>query len=270
MKRKLIVALALATFSALQAQAVKERAQPKNTAQTVSERAEVQNGANPVKETSQPQNGIQIQAVKPLDQADIGKLSEAFGHFIGRNLKAPGINFDLEKIIKGIRDGHGGKPAIMSDQEYEMMMANLQAQVFEQLSSDNMKAANQFMSQNSKAKGVFEVEPGKLQYLILKEGSGAAVSATGTPMIHYKGTYIDGTQFDSSEAAGAPVKIPLQQTIPGFGKGIAGMKEGEKRKIFIHPDLGYGQNSPLPPNALLIFEVELIKAEAPVEEAPKK
>lgn len=218
----------------------------------------------------QPENQLKVQAVKPLDSQDIAKLSEAFGHFIGRNLKAPGVNFDLERIIKGIRDGYAGKPAIMTDQEYEMMMALLQNQVFEQLAQDNMKAANDFMKQNAKAKGVFEVEPGKLQYTVLQEGSGAAVSLTGTPMINYKGTYLDGKQFDSSEAAGAPVKIPLQQTIPGFGKGIAGMKEGEKRKIFIHPDLGYGQNSPLPPNSLLIFEVELVKAEAPAEEAPKK
>ncbi len=244
MKRQLLVALAMTAPGALFSQAVQEK--PKQ------------------------QDSLQIQAVKPLDQQDIGKLSEAFGHFIGRNLKAPGVNFDLEKIIKGVRDGYAGKPAIMSDQEYEMMMAMLQSQVFEQLASDNMKAANEFLKQNSKAKGVFEVEPGKLQYVILKEGTGAAVSATGTPMINYKGTYIDGTQFDSNEAANGAVKIPLQQTIPGFGKGIAGMKEGEKRKIFIHPDLGYGQNSPLPPNALLIFEVELVKAQAPAEEAPKK
>lgn len=191
---------------------------------------------------------------------DMGRLSEAFGHFIGRNLKTPGVNFDLERIIKGERDGIAGKPAPMTDQEYEQMMTALQEQVFEQLSQDNLKAANEFLAKNAKEKGVFEVEPGKLQYVVLQEGKGETVQADAKPMINYTGRYLDGTVFDTSDNVGGPVAIPLGQTIGGFSRGLVGMKEGEKRKIFIHPDLGYGTQSPLPPNAMLIFEVEVVKA----------
>lgn len=194
---------------------------------------------------------------------DMGKLSEAFGHFIGRNLKTPGVNFDLDRIVKGMRDGAAGKQAPMSDQEYEAMMTGLQEQVFEQLAQDNLKAANEFLSKNAKAKGVFEIEPGKLQYTVIQEGQGATVQSDSKPMINYTGRYLDGTVFDTSDNAGGPVAIPLGQTIAGFTRGLAGMKEGEKRKIFIHPDLGYGTQSPLPPNAMLIFEVEVVKANSP-------
>jgi len=194
-------------------------------------------------------------------KVDMDKLSEAFGHFIGKNLKTPGVNFNLEKIIQGMREGAAGKPAPMSDQEYEAQMAALQEQVFEQLASDNLSAANDFMKKNKGAAGVFEVEPGKLQYIIMQEGKGPAVSSDAKPLVHYKGMYLDGTTFDSSENVGGPVPIPLDSTISGFSRGVSGMKEGEKRKIFVHPDLGYGTQSPLPPNAMLIFEVEVVKSD---------
>lgn len=216
--------------------------------------------------TVQP-NANQQQTKQPID---MGKLSEAFGNFIGRNLKTPGVNFDMEKIIKGMRDGAAGKPSPLTDEEYEVMMAGLQEQVYEQLSSDNLKSANDFMQKNAKTKGVFEIEPGKLQYIILQEGKGPTVAADAKPLIHYTGRYLDGSVFDTSDNTGGPVAIPLGSTIPGFTRGLTGMKEGEKRKIFIHPDLGYGTNSPLPPNALLIFDVEVVKANAPEKATDQK
>lgn len=194
---------------------------------------------------------------------DILKVSEAFGNFIGRNLKAPGVNFDLDSIIKGMRDGYAGKPSPMSDKEYEEMMAKIQEMAYRQLSTENLKAANAFMEQNKKADKVIEIVPGKLQYLILQPGTGATVEEHNSPQIHYVGKFLDGSTFGSSQDAGGPITIPLDQTIPGFSKGLLGMKEGEKRKLFVHPDLGYGTSGHLPPNSLLIFEVEVIKANAP-------
>lgn len=192
---------------------------------------------------------------------DIKKLSEAFGNFIGRNLKAPGINFDLENIIKGMRDGAAGKPSPLTDEEYESMMLKVQEQGFKRVSEDNLKAATEFLSKNSKAAGVIEMEPGKLQYTILEEGHGPVVLEHSSPLIQYEGKYLDGTVFGSSKDVGGAITIPVDQTIPGFGKGLVGMKEGEKRRIFVHPDLGYGTTGHLPPNSLLIFDVEVIKAD---------
>lgn len=194
------------------------------------------------------------------EQVDISKLSEAFGHFIGRNLNNPGLKLDLESIIKGMREGAAGKPAPMSDQEYEAMMAKVQERAYHQLAEDNLKAANEFLTKNAKADHVKEIVPSKLQYLILQEGTGPEVVEHSSPMIKYTGKYIDGTVFGSSEDVGGPITIPLDQTIPGFSKGILGMKEGEKRRLFVHPELAYGKSGQLPPNSLLIFDIEVVKA----------
>lgn len=194
---------------------------------------------------------------------DINKVSEALGNFIGRNLNSPGIHFDLESIIKGIRAGAAGKPSPMSDQEYEKTMGQLQQQAFAAVTEKNLDAANTFMKDNAKAKDVVEIIPGKLQYIILQEGKEPTVVEHGTPQITYTGKYIDGTIFGSSDAAGGPITVPLDQTIPGFSKGIVGMKEGEKRRLFVHPDVGYGTSGQLLPNSLLIFDIEVIKATSP-------
>ncbi len=196
-------------------------------------------------------------------QEEINKLSEAFGHFIGRNLNNPGIHFDLDSIIKGMRSGFAGNPPPMSDQEYERLMAKLQENAVKQLADENLKAAEAFMEKNKKVEGVIEVEPGKLQYMILQPGSGEEVKSDGVPQINYVGKYIDGTTFGSSQEVGGPITIPLAHTIKGFSKGLAGMKEGEKRRLFVHPDLGYGTSGQLPPNALLIFDIEVVKADTP-------
>lgn len=210
--------------------------------------------------TEKQEQHIQTSDDRSYDQIDMKKLSEAFGHFIGRNLQSPGLKFDLDGIIKGIREGAAGQPAPLSEKEYEEMMAAVQERAFKEMSTTNLKAANEFMSKNGKTEGVIEVVPGKLQYVIVKEGSGAAVEAHSSPQIHYTGKYLDGTVFGTSEEMGGPITIPLDQTIPGFTKGIIGMKEGEKRRLFVHPDLGYGTTGQLPPNELLVFEIDVVKS----------
>lgn len=203
------------------------------------------------------------QAQEELSETDLRKVSEAFGHFIGRNLNTSGIKFDLDSIIKGMRDGATGKPSPMNDQEYENMMARLQETAFNHLADENLKAANDFLSKNAKETGIVVIEPGKLQYIMLQQGHDPAVGEHGSPLITYTGKYLDGTIFGSSEDVGGPITVPLDQTIPGFSKGLVGMKEGEKRRLFVHPDLGYGKSGHLPPNSLLIFDVEVVKATSP-------
>lgn len=200
------------------------------------------------------------------EQAEMLRLSEAFGHFIGRNLNTPGMKFDIDAIIKGMRDGAAGKTPPMSDQEYEGLLIKMQQKAFTELSEKNLKAAAAFLENNKKQEKIIEIEPGKLQYLILQEGTGATVAEHNSPQIHYIGKYIDGTVFGDSHESGGPVTIPLDQTVPGFSKGITGMKEGEKRRLFVHPDLGYGTMGQLPPNSLLIFDVEVIKADSPIQD----
>lgn len=196
----------------------------------------------------------------PKQEIDIKKVSEAFGHFIGKNLKTSGLNFDTDSFVQGIRNGQEGKPSPLTEKEYEQQMMLLQEQAFKKLADENLSAAEAFLQKNAKAAGVKELEPGKVQILIVKEGKGEEVKDNDAPQIKYTGSYIDGTVFGSSQDAGGSITIPLNQTIPGFSKGLKGMKEGEVRKIFVHPDAGYGKSGHLPPNSLLIFEVELLKA----------
>lgn len=206
---------------------------------------------------------VPTEAKGDLSQDEIKSISAALGHFLGRNLNTPGINFDLDSVIQGMRDGSAGKPAPMTEKEFEETMAQLQKRAYEKQAENNLKAANEYLEGNSKQDHIVVVEPGKLQYLVLQQGNGPVVDSHGNPQINYTGKYIDGTVFSSSADLGGPINVPLDQTIPGFSKGITGMKEGEKRRLFIHPDYGYGTMGQLPPNSLLIFDIEVVKAEAP-------
>lgn len=191
---------------------------------------------------------------------DIKALSETIGNSIGRNLKLPEVSFDIESLIQGIRDGAAGKPAPLDEKQFQQMSAILQEKIYKEKSENNLKIANAFMEKNKSNADVKEIVPGKLQYKTVKEGSGAVVEAHSSPKIHYTGKYENGTVFGTSEEMGGPITIPLDQTIPGFSKGIVGMKEGEKRELYVHPDLGYGTAGQLPPNELLIFDIEVVKA----------
>ena len=205
---------------------------------------------------AEKQNETQVSS----KEFDVQKISEAFGHLIGDNLETPGFKFDLDSIIKGMRDSIEGVPSPMTQEEYEEAITTIQEKAFNALSDENLKNANSFLNQNAQENSVVEVESGKLQYKVEKDGTGEEVFEHSAPLIHYTGTFIDGTVFGSSLENGEPITLPLSQTIAGFSKGIVGMKEGEKRTLFIHPELGYGTTGHLPPNSLLIFEVEVVKA----------
>lgn len=221
-------------------------------------------GSSPAEKLTHEDSNTRKQAENAnKSNLDINKVSQALGNFIGRNLNSPGIHFDLENVIKGIREGAAGKPSPMDEKEYEQAMGQLQQQAMAAISAKNLEAADKYLKDNAHAKGVVEVIPGKLQYIILEEGKGEAVKEHGTPQINYTGKYIDGTVFGNSEAAGGPITVPLDQTIPGFSKGITGMKEGEKRRLFVHPEVGYGTGGQLIPNSLLIFDIEVVKATSP-------
>lgn len=203
-----------------------------------------------------------------LENVDIDKVSQAFGNFIGRTLKNPGIGiqFNIDSVIQGIRDGVNNVAPPINEQEYEQAIAALQESAFKNLADKNLQIANDFMAENAKTQGIVVVEPGKLTYEVIKEGEGPAVTENATPLINYTGKFADGTVFGTSEETG-PITISLDRTIPGFSKGLIGMKTGEKRRLYIHPDLAYGTKGDLPPNALLVFDVELLKPNATNEEA---
>jgi peptidylprolyl isomerase len=197
---------------------------------------------------------------KARSAADTAKVSEAFGHLLGKNLESMGMKFDIAKVIQGLKDSYDGKTPPMTEVECVQAIATAQEVVFKETASHNLKKAETFLNENQKAQGTTSLENGKLQYRITQEGKGAVIDENSSPLIRYTGKFLDGSIFGSSKEE---EMVRLDETIPGFSKGLLGMKEGEKRTLFIHPDLGYGIHGDLPPNSLLTFEVEVVQANAP-------
>lgn len=202
------------------------------------------------------------QSTKNSD-VNIPQVSEAFGHLIGKNLESLGFDFDMRNIIKGIQDSLSGKDSPMSESECVQAISLIQENVFQKLAVENLKKAEEFLTSNKSSNGVIEIEKDKLQYKVEKSGEGLEVQSHFSPIIRYTGKFIDGKVFGASKE---DEMISLDETIPGFSRGVIGMKEGEKRTLFIHPELGYGTSGYLPPNSSLVFDVEIIKANAPQEQ----
>lgn len=197
---------------------------------------------------------------KAAEPQTLDKVSEAFGHLIGKNIDTLGIKFDINQVIKGLQDAAAGKSAPMSESECIQAISSAQESAFKLQALENLKKAEEFLDKNSKETKMVSLEEGKVQYKIDKEGSGEAILEHYCPLIRYVGKYLDGTIFGSSKE---DEKISLDETIAGFSKGLLGMKEGEKRTLYIHPDMAYGTSGYLPPNSLLTFEIELVKANIP-------
>lgn len=209
-------------------------------------------------------DGAQQEEKQEMKEADIAKISEAFGHMLAKNLDTLGVGFDLDKVVKGLKDEVSGKKSPMSEEECVEALTSVQEAQFEKAAADNLQKAENFLSDNAKVEGVVSLEEGKLQYKIEKQGSGSEVQPHFTPLIRYTGKYLDGTVFGSSKE---DELVSIDETIPGLKEGLIGMKEGEKRVIYIHPTLAYGTAGYLPPNSLLTFEVEVIKNQSPAQES---
>lgn len=215
----------------------------------------------------------QTQAAAPGDkpQSLEDKASYIIGFNLGSNLKQQEIPVSTELIVKGLRDGLGGAKGLLTDEEIqatmtqfqEQMMAKQQAKMAE-VGAKNKKEADEFLDSNKSKQGVVTTASG-LQYQILTPGNGPTPKETDKVTVHYKGTLLDGTVFDSSYDRGEPATFQVNQVIPGWVEALQLMKVGSKVKLFIPPALAYGEQGAgqeIGPNSMLVFEVELIKAEA--------
>jgi len=194
----------------------------------------------------------------------ISLISEAFGHLIAKHIVSLGVNFDMASIIKGLQDAGEGKLSPMPETECIEAIAKTRESAFKELSQANLQKAENFMQENLKEANIVTLEKGKLHYHIDQQGEGSSVVEGSKPVIRYIGKFLDGSVFGASKEDDVVI---LDETIPGFGKGLLGMKEGEKRTLYIHPELAYGTMGQLPPNSLLIFEIQLLKANS---ENPKE
>lgn len=229
--------------------------------------------ADAQKPTTQPA----ATAAGAADQAfknDKEKLSYAIGVNIATGLQRRDIDIDLDTMIKAMREVFsGGKTQMDFAESNQTIMKWQQEERARQAKEDaeqseaNKKAAEDFLAKNKDKAGVKTTDSG-LQYQILKEGTGPSPKPSDMVKVNYRGTLIDGTEFDSSYKRGEPARFVVSQVIPGWQEAMPMMKVGGKWKLFIPPDLAYKnrrQGQHIGPNSLLIFEVELLG----IEDAPK-
>jgi FKBP-type peptidyl-prolyl cis-trans isomerase FklB len=186
-------------------------------------------------------------------------VSYAIGTMIAGNLKQQGLKVDLAELNKGIADVLEGKKPRMDEAQCKQVLVAYQ----QQQRQDQQKGGAAFLEKNGKREGVVTTASG-LQYEVLKKGEGAKPKATDKVKVHYHGTLIDGKVFDSSVDRGEPISFPLNGVIKGWTEGLQLMPTGAKFKFFIPSDLAYGpdgQGPDIGPNAVLIFDVELLAIE---------
>lgn len=205
--------------------------------------------------------------------ADLGtkqdSISYSFGYLQGSQLANEGItDLDLNNFIAGLENGLSEQGSEINDAEMRtIIQAYLQQKQVEQMqqmeaeSEVNREEANQFLEENAENEDITVTDSG-LQYRVLEEGSGESPGPEEEVEVHYRGTLLNGEEFDSSYSRNETATFPLNRVIPGWTEGLQLMTEGSKYEFFIPSDLAYGSNPPpgsiIPPGAVLVFEVELI------------
>jgi FKBP-type peptidyl-prolyl cis-trans isomerase len=184
------------------------------------------------------------------------KASYALGQNIGDSMRKQAIEIDADSLARGLKEGLAGKGELNEQQIREVLTA-----FQEEIVAKKSKADNDFLEANKAKPGVKTTASG-LQYKVLKEGNGPSPKATDTVSVNYRGTLVDGTEFDSSYKRGEPTEFPVNRVIPGWTEGLQLMKVGSKYEFFIPAKLAYADRPPpgskIGPGATLIFEVELL------------
>jgi FKBP-type peptidyl-prolyl cis-trans isomerase FklB len=195
------------------------------------------------------------------------KVSYGIGMNIGSSLKRDVVDVDVDLLVKGLKDGLSGDNTLMSEEEYRATMMALQKEMMEKqaaaasaLAEKNKQEEDAFLAENGKKEGVVRL-PSGLQYKVIRSGTGKSPKPDDTVETHYRGTLIDGTEFDSSYKRGETATFPVSGVIPGWTEALQKMKEGDKWQLFVPSSLAYGERGAgrnIGPNTMLIFEVELI------------
>lgn len=200
---------------------------------------------------------------KPKLDNDKAKLSYAVGANIAQNIKAQKIELDPKVVGYAVTQGLKGEKPDVSQEDQQKAIQTLQKEAQEKSSADaekNKGIAADFLAKNKEKKGVKTTSSG-LQYEVLKEGKGKKPTEKDKVTVHYTGTLITGQKFDSSHDRGQPAEFPLNGIIKGWQEALKLMPEGSVYRLYIPPELAYGpQPQPgIPPNSVLVFEVELLK-----------
>lgn len=195
------------------------------------------------------------------------KISYSIGVSLGRQFKMQGVEIDQAAFMQGIKDMLSNSNLALSEKDIEATMTAFQQEMINKaqakqkaVGDKNIKEGETFLAENKTKEGVI-ILPSGLQYKILKAGDGPKPTLDQTVKCHYRGTLIDGTEFDSSYKRGEPTEFPVKGVIKGWTEALQLMSVGSKWQLFIPSDLAYGSNGAggqIGPNATLIFEIELV------------
>jgi FKBP-type peptidyl-prolyl cis-trans isomerase FklB len=228
------------------------------------------------KDAKEPQIIVQATAEKAeILKTDMEKVSYIIGTQIARNFKTQDIEVDLDSLMLGLKHALEGKQLVLSQDEIKQVYTRFQQQMRAKQAAKraeeakkNLAAGTAFLETNKEKEGV-KVLPSGLQYKIITEGTGNTPTANDKVKTHYRGTLIDGTEFDSSYKRNRPAEFTVTGVIKGWTEALQLMKEGGKWELYIPADLAYGERGRpgIPPNSTLVFEIELLEIVKPAEQA---
>lgn len=200
-------------------------------------------------------------------KTDAEKNGYSVGYDIGRSLKRQLLDLEAAATAQGLKDAIGGVAPALPEQEIQQRFAAMREQSAEKIPEMNLKAGEAFLAKNKGAKGVKTTASG-LQYKVIAAGKGKKPTAEDTVTVNYRGTLIDGTEFDSSYKRNQPASFPVKGVIAGWTEALPLMQEGAKWILYIPAKLAYGERGAGPmigPNSTLIFEVELLSIGKPAQ-----
>jgi FKBP-type peptidyl-prolyl cis-trans isomerase FklB len=196
-----------------------------------------------------------------------GKLSYAVGWDIGQDIKRRSTEFDVESLISAIRDTVAEREPQVAGEEMQTLLTALQQKVrqeqveaFQALATENQAKSETFLEENKTKTGIV-VMPSGVQYRVIEEGAGSRPGMESTVKVHYRGSKMDGREFDSSFARGVPEEFTVNSVLQGWQEVLPLMKQGSTWRIFVPPELAFGQrgNPPVGPNEALMFDLKLVE-----------
>jgi FKBP-type peptidyl-prolyl cis-trans isomerase FklB len=207
------------------------------------------------------------------------RVSYAIGMSVGhnlQNLQNQGAGFDAELVARGMKDMLSGAPTLLTPEQmqgtlmsFQKDFAASQQKKQQELAAKDKVVGDAFLATNKNNPGVVTLPDG-LQYKVIASGDGATPAKTDTVTVNYRGTLLDGTEFDSSFKRGQPAKFPVTGVIPGWTEALLKMTAGSHWQLFIPAELAYGERGRpgIPPNSVLIFDIDLLSAESPTPPKP--